>query len=736
MTIVIYKMKMLHQIILLMLAITVDSRIDEIPLPTDIQACFDRALHKGNLTTHIGEKLLWHCVHGTLWNRIGANSTISPEAMKWFTSLLQKEYRKAEHNRRLRRQATPRRPAASQLRVRREYRLLTDAERHLFHQAVNMLKYDRSIQPNRFDALGRLHELLGERAHDGPNFLGWHRLFLLLTENALREKIPSVTIPYWDSTLDGDLIDPRSSIIWTPSFLGNGNGRIRTGPFTGWVTPYGPLMRNFGEGGTMMNWTSIRDTFTMNHLADITYPQSDPRSNLEDHHGEPHLWVGGHFAPQALAAYDPVFFLHHSFIDLVWELFRRIQRRRGINPVHDYPSNNTGPPGHHYFDPAGIGTLQNRHALSDLYTTEIYTYQLPPTCSRESPSCGSPYIRCDTSTFRPKCISASVFDTPDDEIFNVEDLTPLRKKRHVEELRKKRHAEEDDSEKSHAVEELRKKRQVEKYVERKRQNDGELRMKRQVEEEIRMNRQAEEEVIKKRQDDEDLRMKRQVVQDNKHVFINNYTHINPYLENIKTWNNLKCQSNNVNDHYENSMTIDGHIDKNQWSYISVGVILKRNMHVDEIATKGTDDSKVAMYDKCKRGSSSPRSLYIESTGLNYLGFYKEIIHLQHRASVNIESHETFIGIKTPDHNPTEVLLTAYDSCGRSCRTYCRNGTRNEYHKCKGSIRLDNDFPKLYGKDKNIISNALWENNGTVSSSLNESNLFIKFVCGDKTTWLW
>ena len=38
----------------------------------------------------------------------------------------------------------------------------------------------QTIPPNRFDALGRLHELLGERAHDGPNFLGWHRLYIIL----------------------------------------------------------------------------------------------------------------------------------------------------------------------------------------------------------------------------------------------------------------------------------------------------------------------------------------------------------------------------------------------------------------------------------------------------------------------------------------------------------------------------------------------------------------------------
>jgi len=64
-------------------------------------------------------------------------------------------------------------------------------------------------------------------------------------ENALREKIPSVTIPYWDTTLDDSLLDPRSSVLWTDAFLGEANGHVMDGPFAGWDTPTGPLIRYF-----------------------------------------------------------------------------------------------------------------------------------------------------------------------------------------------------------------------------------------------------------------------------------------------------------------------------------------------------------------------------------------------------------------------------------------------------------------------------------------------------------
>ena len=51
--------------------------------------------------------------------------------------------REAVNRHRIRRQATRRRPPVRQLRIRREYRLLSDMERRLFHRAINMLKADR-----------------------------------------------------------------------------------------------------------------------------------------------------------------------------------------------------------------------------------------------------------------------------------------------------------------------------------------------------------------------------------------------------------------------------------------------------------------------------------------------------------------------------------------------------------------------------------------------------------------
>lgn len=431
--------------------------------------------------------------------------------------------------------------------------------------------------------------------------------------------------------------------------MGNGNGRVKTGAFAGWVTPYGPLMRNFGDGGTMMNWTSIRDTFSKSHIAEITHPQADPIANIEDHHGEPHLWVGGHMAPQALAGYDPIFLLLHSFIDLIWELFRRIQRRRGIDPTTDYPLSDTGPPGHEFDDPSGFGNLLNRHALSDIFTTEMYTYQLPPTCSNEAPTCGSRYIRCDTSEDRPKCVAASIFDTPPDEVFDVNELTPLRKRRNA--------------------------------------------------------------------------------QNKDNLYIHNDKHVNTYIQQIENAVDIKCQRENINDQYVNNFNIDGVTNRNLWSYLPINIIVNKQ-------TKSQNNEKkwkAAVYPKCDK-HDLPLSVYVETNGLNYQGLYKDIVHVKN--DVSVTSSMMYIAIKTPDVKPSELLLSAYDSCGRICKIFCQSSTLDTYRPCQGALRVDNRLPKLLGSDAKTLSKSHWIQSEYGVPKLDESKIFVKVVCDNGLEWPW
>ena len=56
-------------------------------------------------------------------------------------------------------------------------------------------------------------------------------------ERALQRHNPDIMLPYWDSALDDHLGDlANSSIMWSPEFMGNSQGRVVTGPFANWPT--------------------------------------------------------------------------------------------------------------------------------------------------------------------------------------------------------------------------------------------------------------------------------------------------------------------------------------------------------------------------------------------------------------------------------------------------------------------------------------------------------------------
>jgi hypothetical protein len=128
---------------------------------------------------------------------------------------------------------------------------LTESERSEFNAALNALKRDTVDGQSKWDLIVSQHTpTLAPGAHWGPAFLPWHREYLLRFEvclvifiryficiniqRALRQYNAQVSLPYWDTTLDASLPDPRQSMIWTSHLLGNGNGHVVVGPFAYW----------------------------------------------------------------------------------------------------------------------------------------------------------------------------------------------------------------------------------------------------------------------------------------------------------------------------------------------------------------------------------------------------------------------------------------------------------------------------------------------------------------------
>jgi tyrosinase len=224
-------------------------------------------------------------------------------------------------------------------------------------------------------------------AHRGPAFLPWHREFLMQLEQALRSVEPDTFIPYWNWTVDAALADPATAPVWSTDFMG-GNGlesdewRVQTGPFAdaagNWPVPSLPddglpgpgLKRQFGRllpslptaadlalamaEGLYDTPHYDRSPFTIgfrNRIEGWVTQRGDSRVRTPGSqlHNRVHLWIGGNMAPMT-SPNDPVFFLHHCFIDKVWADWQALQQQNNPDAAPHYAPERQGPPGHNLED--------------------------------------------------------------------------------------------------------------------------------------------------------------------------------------------------------------------------------------------------------------------------------------------------------------------------------------------------------------------------------------------------
>uniref|UniRef100_A0A0K0DJC5 ShKT domain-containing protein n=1 Tax=Angiostrongylus cantonensis TaxID=6313 RepID=A0A0K0DJC5_ANGCA len=154
-------------------------------------------------------------------------------------------------------------------------------------------------------------------------------------EIALRRVDPSVALPYWDSTLDERLPNPRDSSLWSDELMGThgADGAVRTGVFRNW--------RSIGTVGNLLTDREIANvvaTTDYRQVLAFTAPQRGCRypanwAALEYVHG-------GDMLVTTSAANDPVFFNHHSLVDLIWEMWR-VSRQTRTQRETQYPSDNS-----------------------------------------------------------------------------------------------------------------------------------------------------------------------------------------------------------------------------------------------------------------------------------------------------------------------------------------------------------------------------------------------------------
>ena len=120
--------------------------------------------------------------------------------------------------------------------VRKEWRELTGAEKKEYLRAAVCArnlpekKYAHiNAVTSRMDDLVYTHFKLNTEIHFVANFLPWHRWFVQLHEDLLRDECDYKGVqPYWDWTIDADNEDMKNSPIFDPKTGFGGDGQ-RTG---------------------------------------------------------------------------------------------------------------------------------------------------------------------------------------------------------------------------------------------------------------------------------------------------------------------------------------------------------------------------------------------------------------------------------------------------------------------------------------------------------------------------
>jgi tyrosinase len=295
------------------------------------------------------------------------------------------------------------------MKIRKNVRALTTSERDNFINCLLELKrkghYDKYVHWHHGVMIPTVHPdephdpEYRNGAHLGPAFLPWHREMLMQLERDLQSVDESVTLPYWDWTEDA--ADPLNSPIWSSQWMGgdgdkNDHDRVKTGPFAyqngKWPVPAYPengetepgLKRQFGLLVTslptpadlamaMREWLYDTPPYDSgpetrgfrNRLEGWVTQSGDPQVTTPGSqlHNRVHLWIGGNMLAMT-SPEDPVFFLHHCFIDKVWADWQAQMQVDNPKWVPHYTPLSGGPSGHNYDDTLKPWTRRVRDVMS------------------------------------------------------------------------------------------------------------------------------------------------------------------------------------------------------------------------------------------------------------------------------------------------------------------------------------------------------------------------------------
>ncbi|KAH7000636.1 hypothetical protein EDB80DRAFT_753793 [Ilyonectria destructans] len=155
---------------------------------------------------------------------------------------------------------------------------------------------------NGWDELIYIHLVQPNYIHNVGAFLPWHRLYVHLLEELLRNECGYKGYqPYWNEVFDVD--DMAGSVVFDPKTGFGGNGSGDDGCVADGPSP---------EAFVSVNQSNIDDCFAFDTYSTAMDCYSGPI------HAPGHSGVGKTMADAVASPSDPLFFLHQTNLDRLW----------------------------------------------------------------------------------------------------------------------------------------------------------------------------------------------------------------------------------------------------------------------------------------------------------------------------------------------------------------------------------------------------------------------------------
>lgn len=164
--------------------------------------------------------------------------------------------------------------------------------------------------------------------------MAWHRELLRRFELDLRDPAignkPDVTIPYWiwnqpfPRHLDDNMADDN--------FMGGAGTPVTTGPFRQgqWTPLHGPDLNRTNASAVAITSAQIGAVLGISYYDAAPWNSMSAasmngfRNQLEGLHDTAHGHVGGQMGDPLKSPDDPVFWLHHAYVDFLWAEWERL----------------------------------------------------------------------------------------------------------------------------------------------------------------------------------------------------------------------------------------------------------------------------------------------------------------------------------------------------------------------------------------------------------------------------